>query len=117
MIGRGELAFGDIVWCNFDPSVGHEFRRKRPAIVIQSTQQLQKSNLVTLIPVTSNLQKPHADDMPIFADKENNLRTDSVAKVHCITSFDYTRLDKKIGKIGKKENLFIRSYLRKHFGL
>lgn len=117
MIQKGDLEFGDVVWAAFDPSVGHEFRNKRPAVVIQSNEQLQRSNLVTVIPLTSNTQNIIQDDILIYADTNNNLRTDSVAKVYCVTSFDYSRFSKKIGEISNDTGNSIKVYLRKHFDL
>lgn len=115
MIKKGDLEFGDIVWVNFDPSIGHEFQNKRPAVVVQSNEQLKKSNLVTIIPLTSNTKDIAPDDIIITVDSYNNLRTDSVAKVYCITSFDYSRFDKKIGKINTDISVVIRAYFKKHF--
>ena len=117
MIQKGDLEFGDVVWAEFDPSVGHEFQNKRPAVVIQANEQLQKSNLVTVIPLTSNNQNITQDDILVCADTINNLRNDSVAKVYCITSFDYSRFSKKIGKISGDIEDSIKTYLGKHFDL
>lgn len=117
MMRKGDLEFGDIVWVEFDPSVGHEFQDKRPAIVIQSNEQLKRSNLVTIVPLTSNKGNATPDDIEVVVDSENHLRTDSVAKVYCITSFDYSRFDKKIGKINTDVLIVIKSYLKKHFDL
>lgn len=117
MIQKGDLDFGDIVWTEFDPSVGHEFQDKRPAIVIQSKKQLHKSNLVTVIPLTTSSNNKVADDIMIVADVLNKLRTDSIVKVYCITSFDYSRFSKKIGKIDIKAVAAIKRYLKTHFDL
>jgi mRNA interferase MazF len=114
---KGEINFGDIVWVEFDPSVGHEYQGKRPAIVIQSNKQLAKSNLITIIPLTSQKNNSASDDILIKADAENNLRMDSLAKVYCLTSFDYTRFVKVIGKINKESMIKIQNYLKKHFAL
>jgi len=117
MMQKGDLEFGDVVWVEFDPSIGHEFQDKRPAIVIQSDEQLKRSNLVTIIPLTSNTGNTISDDIVVVMDSDNNLRTDSVAKVYCITSFDYSRFDKKIGKINADVSAAIKLYLKKHFDL
>ena len=117
MILKGELEFGDVVWVEFDPSVGHEFQHKRPAIVVQSNEQLERSNLVTIVPLTSNTGNAILDDIVIVMDSDNNLRTDSVVKVYYITSFDYSRFDKKIGKIDVGVSVAIKSYLKKHFDI
>ena len=117
MIKKGDLYFGDIVLAEFTPSVGHEFQSQRPAIVVQSREQSIKSNLVTVIPLTSKTSKVMSDDIVIIADAVNNLRIDSVVKVYCITSFDYSRFVKKIGKINEKYVSTIKKYLKRHFDL
>ena len=117
MINKGELNFGDIVWVKFDPSVGHEYQSKRPAIVVQSNQQLTKSNLVTIIPLTSNLNNFIHDDILIKANTENNLMANSIAKVYYLTSFDYTRFEKIIGKINKETTIKIKNYFKKHYNI
>ena len=117
MMAKGEIRFGDVVWVEFDPSVGHEYQSKRPAIVVQSDEQLKKTNLVTIIPLTSQKDNRMSDDILVEARKENNLMTDSVAKVYCVTSFDYARFEKVIGKINEEMKMKIKDYLRKHFGI
>lgn len=117
MIQKGDLRFGDIVWTEFDPSVGHEYQDKRPAIVIQSDEQLNRSNLVTVIPLTSRSGNIVGDDILIPADQKNKLRVDSVAKIYCIMSFDYSRFSKIVGKINVKSVSAIKYYLKKHFGI
>lgn len=115
MMKKGEIAFGDIVWTEFDPSVGHEYKNKRPAIVVQSNRQIKETNLVTIIPLTSRKDNFTPDDILIEAGKENNLIMDSLAKVYCIMSFDYERFEKVIGKINNEIGLKIKNYLKKHF--
>jgi mRNA-degrading endonuclease toxin of MazEF toxin-antitoxin module len=117
MMTKGEISFGDVVWVEFDPSVGHEYQSKRPAIVVQSDEQLKKTNLVTIIPLTSQKDNRMPDDILVEACKENNLMCDSIAKVYCITSFDYVRFDKVIGKINKEIAIKIKEYFKKHFNI
>lgn len=117
MMKKGEITFGDVVWVEFDPSVGHEYQSKRPAIVVESDKQLKKTNLVTIIPLTSKKDNYMSDDILVEACKDNNLMSDSLAKVYCITSFDYVRFDKVIGKINEEVIIKIKDYLKKHFGI
>lgn len=117
MIQKGDLEFGDIVWTEFDPSRGHEYQDKRPAIVVQSTKQLKFSNLATVIPLTSQENNAINDDIIITADENNKLPRDSVVKVYCICSFDYCRFVKIIGKINAKQVLIIKQYLKRHFDI
>jgi mRNA-degrading endonuclease toxin of MazEF toxin-antitoxin module len=117
MMTKGEISFGDIVWVEFDPSVGHEYQSKRSAIVVQSDEQLKKTDLVTIIPLTSQKDNRMPDDILVEACKENNLMSDSLAKVYCITSFDYARFEKVIGKIDEEVKTKIKNYLRRHFNI
>lgn len=117
MIRKGEINFGDIVWTEFDPSVGHEYQSKRPAIIIQANESLEKSNLITIIPLTSKKDNNMSDDIFVEANVGNNLMMDSVAKVYCISSFDYSRFEKVIGKINEDLIAKIKKYLKKHFDL
>lgn len=117
MMAKGEISFGDVVWVEFDPSVGHEYQSKRPAIVVQADKQLKKTNLVTIIPLTSQQDNHAPDDILVKANRENNLMLDSLAKVYCIASFDYIRFDRIIGKINEEIAVKIKDYLRKHFDL
>jgi hypothetical protein len=43
--------------------------------------------------------------------------SDSLAKVYCVTSFDYTRFEKEIGKISEGVAIKIKDYLKKHFDI
>lgn len=117
MLTKGEVNYGDIIWTQFDPSVGHEFQDKRPALVIQSDEFLAKSNLVTVVPLTGNIKNKMADDIIIDPDDKNNLRSISVIKVYDIVSWDYQRMIGKIGKASEKIMAEIKQYLKKYFGL
>ncbi len=117
MMRKGELNFGDIVWTEFDPSVGNEYQNKRPALVVQSDKQLKRSNLVTVIPLTSNTTANVNDDILIIADTQNHLRTNSMAKVYNVVSFDYSRFHKVIGRVNPQLLSIVKQYFKKHFDL
>ena len=108
---------GEIWLVKFDPSVGREFQGTRPALVVQSNAQIKKSNLVTVLPLTSNLNNKLADDIVIKKTAQNRLLHESVIKVYDIISFDYSRLIKKIGSIDEEISNKVKQYLRKHFDL
>lgn len=108
---------GEVYWVNFEPSVGHEYKKERPAVVIQSDEQLRKSNLVTVMPLTSRLNSKHPDDILVAKDSENNLYTDSLVKVHAIMSFDRSRFTAIVGRVNAETMRQIKGYIRKHFGV
>ena len=111
------IEHGGIYWVSFAPSVGHEYQGKRPAVVIQSNKSLAKANVATVMPLTSQINKSHSDDILVKADKSNNLYGDSLIKVHHIESFDQARFIKHIGKMDDASMKKVQTYLKTHFDL
>lgn len=109
--------FGDIYLANFDPSVGHEYKKTRPAIVIQESRYFDKSPVVTIMTISSRLDARSPEDIFIERDHKNGLTKDSVIKVFFIESFDKSRFIHYIGKAGSPVIRQVRGYLRRHFGL
>lgn len=114
---KDKISYGSIWWVSFAPSIGHEFQGRRPAIVIQSDVSLRRANLITVMPLTSQIGKPHGDDIFISADKRNNLYADSLVKAHHIESFDHGRFLKQIGQMREEDMKKIRAYLKTHFDI
>ena len=117
MISKTNIKQGDLYLINFDPSIGHEYQGKRPALIIQANAQIRKSNLITVMPLTSNLRNYLSDDIVIKKNNANRLISDSVIKVYSIISFDYKRLVNKIGIVDDFNLDKVKNYLQKHFGV
>lgn len=111
------IEYGGIYWVLFDPSVGHEYSGKRPAVVIQSDAWLAKTNLVTVMPLTSQITKSHKDNILVKVNKYNCLYADSLVKVHNIQSFDPKRFVKKMGVMDSTVMQQIKEYLKDHFDI
>ncbi len=106
---------GEIWFVEFDGQ-GHEYQKRRPAVIIESNKQLKVTSVITVIPFTSQ-QKKHADDIFVAKSELNNLFYDSLIKVHQIQTFDELRFEKKIGDLEEEVIYKIKEYLRRHFGL
>jgi len=117
MINKHQVSCGDLFLVDFDPSAGHEYQGKRPALVIESDEQIKKSNLITILPLTSNLENKVDDDILVETDGDNRLKFDSIVKVYDIISFDYSRFINYIGKIDQEKMKKVKEYLIKHFDL
>ena len=89
---------GDIWLVDFDPSVGHEYQKVRPALIVESNDYLALGNLITVIPISSQLQKSTLLDVLIPKTAANRLVSDSLIKTRQISTFDKRRFIKYIGE-------------------
>jgi mRNA interferase MazF len=48
---------GEVWWVDFDPSVGGEIRKARPAVIVSNDFSNQTLNRLQVVPITSNTSK------------------------------------------------------------
>jgi mRNA interferase MazF len=48
---------GEVWWIRFDPSVGGEIRKKRPAVIVSNNAANQFLNRIQVVPLTSSVGK------------------------------------------------------------
>lgn len=108
---------GEIWLIKIPNSVGHEYFKDRPALIVQSDFITRKSKVCTIILLTSNISNRSRDDIIIKSNNKNNLYCDSVLKVQHFYSFDRSRFIKQIGQADKYVWEKLERYVRKHFGL
>jgi mRNA interferase MazF len=118
MAERRDYRLGSIWIVTFDPSVGTEIRKTRPALVISGSIFNDRRSKVTVLPFTSARPNdprlsPAVVTVPISA--KNGLSVDSL--LICIEpmTFDKVRLDQCIGQLEQnlleQSQLILRQYL------
>ncbi|MBW4532699.1 MAG: type II toxin-antitoxin system PemK/MazF family toxin [Pleurocapsa minor HA4230-MV1] len=111
---------GSIWIVSFDPSIGTEIRKTRPALIISPTDFNQVRSKVTLLPISSTAVKAKKI-LPVIvrvkASQDNGLQSDSTIIAIEPSTFDKRRLVKYLGQL--EENCFgeVKSILKSYLDL
>ncbi|MGL6341725.1 MAG: type II toxin-antitoxin system PemK/MazF family toxin [Waterburya sp.] len=97
-----EYRCGSIWLVSFDPSVGTEIKKTRPALIISPTDFNQVRSKVTLLPISKTIAKTEklaAVVVRVLASVENGLDYDSTIVAIEPCTFDRKRLVEHIGDL------------------
>jgi mRNA interferase MazF len=101
---------------DFEPSIGTEYQKTRPALIISNDVANARATRVTVVPLTGTIRRM-AIVVIVDPDKENGLEKQSLIRIPDICTFDKLRLKKRIGAIGKDKLNEVDRKLRLHLAL
>jgi mRNA interferase MazF len=90
---------GEIYLVSFDPTVGHEIQKTRPALIIQNDVSNQYSPLTIVAAITSQFGTPPHPREVILEPGGNGLSKPSAVVLNQIRSIDKRRVIKRLGAI------------------
>lgn len=72
----------EVWWVNFDPSVGGEVKKRRPAVIISNNASNRFLNRVQVVPLTSKTDRLYPSEaVVVFDGKESKAMVDQLATV------------------------------------
>jgi mRNA interferase MazF len=91
---------GEIYLVAFDPTVGHEIQKTRPAVVIQNDVSNQYSPITIVAAISTQFKDPpHPREVIIPSGRMTGLNQPSAAILNQIRSIDRQRLLKRLGAL------------------
>ena len=103
---------GEIWWVEFDPSLGSEIKKRRPAVIISNDASNRAQSRVQVIPLTSNAAKIYPWEAAVTLD-----RTRSKAMADQIRTVAKARLSSLAGAASARELRAIENAVRFQLGL
>lgn len=84
---------------NFDPTLGAEAQKTRPALVLQNDIANRHSPITIVAAITSQFDEPLYPTEVLIKSPEGGLTSDSVALLNQIRSIDKRRLITRLGAV------------------
>ena len=90
---------GEVYLVNFDPTIGAEIRKTRPALIVQNDVANRHSAITIVAVITSQFDQTLYPTELLISPPEGGLRTESVALLNQIRSIDKQRLVRRLGNL------------------
>jgi mRNA interferase MazF len=88
---------GEVYLVNFDPTIGAEIQRTRPALVVQNDIANHHSPITIVAAITSQFDDPLYPTEVLIQPPEGGLTIPSVVLLNQIRSIDKRRLVRRLG--------------------
>ena len=107
---------GQVFLVNFDPTIGTEAKKTRPAVVVSNDINNTHSPIVSVSPITSNVARIYSFEVEVPRSK-GGLHTHSKVMVNQTRAVDKVRLMKSLGRLKDDIMTQVDRALRLHYDL
>ena len=98
---------GSVWWVEFDPAVGSEIRKTRPAVIVSNDTANKYLARVVVVPLTSNVSRLYPGEAVVTVNGNS-----SKAMTDQIMSADKSRLKNKIGELSDRDMLALETAMK-----
>ncbi|MUL37897.1 type II toxin-antitoxin system PemK/MazF family toxin [Gloeocapsopsis dulcis] len=108
---------GEIYLVSFDPTLGAEIQKTRPALVLQNDIANEYSPITIVAAITSQFDHPLYPTEVLVQSPEGGLTINSVVLLNQIRSIDKQHLVKCLGKLTDETTVLVNQAIQISLGL
>ncbi|MEM1128069.1 MAG: type II toxin-antitoxin system PemK/MazF family toxin [Bacteroidota bacterium] len=103
---------GEVWWVNFDPSVGGEIKKKRPAVILSNDAANRHLNRVQVVPLTSQTSRVYPSEAVVTVGQRK-----SKAMADQLTTASKRRILNQMGQLSDADLRLVEAAVRVQLGL
>ena len=103
---------GEVWWVNFDPSIGGEIQKQRPAVILSNDVSNRHLNRVQVVPLTSKVDRLYPSEAYVMlGERQNKALADQIATV------SKSRLSNMAGRLSHTDLQYVEQVVKRQLGL
>lgn len=102
----------EVWWVNFDPSIGGEIKKKRPAVIVSNDASNKFLNRLQVVPLTGSTERVYPSEATVaFEGKESKAMADQLATV------SKERLFRRAGMLSQEDMRKVEEAIKIQLGM
>ncbi len=103
---------GEVWWVNFEPAIGGEVRKQRPAVIVSNDAANKHLNRLQVLPLSTNVDRVYPSEALVtLRGKQHKAMADQ------LTTVSKTRLDNRVGRLSEGDLKAVEQAIRVQLGL